>query len=352
MYGWALMNCPDTCDICNVECKDKLTNCDAYLQSNKGLCTSGDGKQWAYGNCMKSCKLAPYCTGGGGGGSNPTPNKPITAKPKPACGEGGCVDKETWCGSMYAEKGNAMCTGLYRDWASNTCRKTCDLCGKCDPKSSVWCGMDCWNSMCKYKGIDTAKCTGLFARGDPLSEEAKTEILEAHNKLRRKVSNGKQEGMPAATKAIPDLEWDDDLAKLAQRWMDQCIYKHDTARKTCKFDMVGQNIAQATSWSSDGAQPSSAAPWKSKAIDPWYSEVKYYVKYGLDPKKFQDGKHARGGAGLPQGEEVGHFTQVIWAKTTHVGCGYVYYKVGEDWTVNMACNYGPGGNMDGEAIYE
>ena len=51
--------------------------------------------------------------------------------------------------------------------------------------------------------------------------------------------------------------------------------------------------------------------------------------------------------------ETGHFTQLVWAKTTHVGCGYIKFKdASGSHATQIACNYGPAGNFEGQLIYK
>ena len=50
---------------------------------------------------------------------------------------------------------------------------------------------------------------------------------------------------------------------------------------------------------------------------------------------------------------IGHFTQVIWAETSRVGCGFTVYSL--DGAANQlfySCNYAPGGNMVDSQIYQ
>lgn len=53
---------------------------------------------------------------------------------------------------------------------------------------------------------------------------------------------------------------------------------------------------------------------------------------------------------------IGHFTQVIWAKSRYVGCGYTYYHytggVGYPYKQLYTCNYGPSGNYRGKPVYQ
>ena len=48
---------------------------------------------------------------------------------------------------------------------------------------------------------------------------------------------------------------------------------------------------------------------------------------------------------------TGHFTQVIWAETYKVGCGFIIYQEGKWYKRLYSCNYGHGGNMAKAAIY-
>ncbi|PSN37306.1 Venom allergen 3 [Blattella germanica] len=52
-------------------------------------------------------------------------------------------------------------------------------------------------------------------------------------------------------------------------------------------------------------------------------------------------------------EHTGHYTQVVWADTKYVGCGFIAYKKTDDWyTKYYVCNYGPGGNIEGGTMYK
>ena len=63
----------------------------------------------------------------------------------------------------------------------------------------------------------------------------------------------------------------------------------------------------------------------------WYSEVTSY--------DFATGQST-------DGQAVGHFTQVIWASTTELGCGIARCG-GQDIFV---CNYSPPGNYVGDEV--
>ncbi|VDL17574.1 unnamed protein product [Hymenolepis diminuta] len=137
-------------------------------------------------------------------------------------------------------------------------------------------------------------------------------VLDLHNEYRRQVATGKVSGQPAGSN-IHDLKWNSELAKKAQEWANKCIPDHDskTARRTSQFRYVGQNIA----YNSD----------VQKGIKEWFDE---HVNFNYYANKCAYGK------------VCGHYTQLVWAKTTDLGCGinmcdYKGFKL-----VNLVCNYG------------
>ena len=57
----------------------------------------------------------------------------------------------------------------------------------------------------------------------------KQAILHEHNKARQMLAQGKVGGQPAAMN-MREMIWDEELARIAQRWADQCMPGHDHAR--------------------------------------------------------------------------------------------------------------------------
>ena len=50
---------------------------------------------------------------------------------------------------------------------------------------------------------------------------------------------------------------------------------------------------------------------------------------------------------------TGHYTQVVWADTYKVGCGFTAYKASNGWYDKYyVCNYGPTGNRRGGSMYK
>lgn len=197
-------------------------------------------------------------------------------------------------------------------------------CQSCAPFDST--GTD--HTMCKYQ--DNSGCEKL-SRG--VSQAEIDEIITTHNILRQKVANGQEANQPSAAN-MKQMKWNDELAAIAQRWADQCTFGHDENRNTQTFPYVGQNVAIA--WSS--AETNNLAEFKNSAIDPWYGEVSDFSPNNIDPFVFST--------------DTGHYTQVVWAESTDVGCGYAYYLSDGQYTKLYVCNYGPGGNVISTSMYK
>nr|QEE04220.1 venom allergen [Scolopendra subspinipes] len=178
-----------------------------------------------------------------------------------------------------------------------------------------------------YYAVKPGTCNILFSG---LDEDQKKEIVNIHNKLRQKVANGNQPKQPSAMN-MNLLRWDDKLAHSAQTLSNTCIAKHKKPiLKT--YRSVGQNIGSG--WSSFTEK---TAKFKS-FIDAWYDEVKLF-----DSKKIQPFLYTKA---------YGHYTQVVWARTLAVGCGFTAYRDDKGvFNKIFVCNYGPSGNYPGSAVY-
>ncbi|KAH8335726.1 hypothetical protein KR074_012117, partial [Drosophila pseudoananassae] len=161
-----------------------------------------------------------------------------------------------------------------------------------------------------------------------ITAEEKSIILQEHNRLRQIVATGRYPGQPGAEN-MREIVWDDELAARAQKWADNCQFRHDPHRTINRFTM-GQNLAII--WSTapldadDGDFPS--------RIQSWFNEVQ---------------KYSFGDAWSPK---TGHYSQLVWGETSLVGCGYAEYKDTSKYNKLYVCNYGPGGNVVGYNPYE
>ncbi|EDX13105.1 scoloptoxin SSD552 [Drosophila simulans] len=170
-------------------------------------------------------------------------------------------------------------------------------------------------------------CNGkIIASG--ITAEERSIILQEHNRLRQIVATGRYPGQPGAEN-MREIVWDDELAARAQKWADNCQFRHDPHRTINRFTM-GQNLAII--WSTapldadDGDFPS--------RIQSWFNEVQ---------------KYSFGDAWSPK---TGHYSQLVWGETSLVGCGYAEYKDTSKYNKLYVCNYGPGGNVVGYNPYE
>lgn len=197
------------------------------------------------------------------------------------------------------------------------------------------------NSLCKYAG-PAKGCNPKFDMA-----AFKAAVMTEHNNIRKKVASGgyAAQSLPKATgSGIPPLQWDEGLACLAQRWVEQCVSGHDKSRKTDKFSYVGQNAYKY--WSSKTVTPSPT--FGSDATKAWFEgELPDWHKFQGSVKQFTKSSKTYSGKYPKFWMAVGHLTQVIWAKSTHIGCGMA---VGAKGTY-VVCNYGPAGNFINQPIY-
>ena len=203
--------------------------------------------------------------------------------------------------------------------------------------TDVTCRTGTQHTMCLFPASGpAANCSQPNAAASTVSAADISEILSAHNAIRQAVRAGQYaaNNLPAAS-VMPDLAWDAELAAVAQRWADQCQQGHDQCRSVPRFQ-VGQNAAWAWGY---------AKNWTSRAVDYWFhGELANFQQQNLTFTQ---------GTDRVSGQVIGHLTQVIWADTTLVGCGFtetfdVVYSLTKR---SYFCNYGPAGNIINQEIY-
>ena len=204
----------------------------------------------------------------------------------------------------------------------------------------------------------------LVATKADVTSDEQTKIVDRHNYYRNDASG-----------TIPELLWDDEIAKHAQTWANYLAenYSNTDAKngqsphaKVYQKDKhseddykEGENIARSTKhigyvadmpidtdleyvYNSSG--PAEELLDVNGSVDAWASEA-YYYDYITNKTN-------------TSGEIVGHYTQIIWKNTTKVGCGKAISKkltffnnikdVYFEWVV---CRYNPPGNFVGEKPY-
>ncbi|HVT35229.1 MAG TPA: CAP domain-containing protein [Nevskiaceae bacterium] len=146
-------------------------------------------------------------------------------------------------------------------------------------------------------------------------------MLEAHDTWRRPVGS-------------PDLLWSHEAAQQAQAWADELARNecqvHHSSEEQRRGDF-GENIYYY--WSSRPYEGYRRDP--ATVVSSWGKEIEFYDEQN-------DECHA------PAGRTCRHYTQVVWSRTTHVGCGRARCDAAEVWV----CEYSPRGNIYPVRPYE
>jgi len=186
-------------------------------------------------------------------------------------------------------------------------------------------------AVCSLSGAQGAIVKrSVCAQPTKLTDAQITQALQAHNNARATAGNNDASNMVA-------LEWDDDLARRSQDWAELCKWGHDLMT-SCDGDTVGQNLAM-----SGGGPSDLSAVDVSSYVEDWDSEKQFY------DISDQSCKNATG-----HSQVCGHYTQVVWAETTKVGCGIAKCSSvtnGFNNAVVFACDYSPAGNFIGKMPY-
>ena len=147
------------------------------------------------------------------------------------------------------------------------------------------------------------------------------EMLAAHNAARAGAR-------PTPKPALPELTWSDEAARVAQAYANQCKFEHNAKRGP-----YGENLAAA-------APPGSKTA--TQVVGDWVSEASDYT--------FASNK-------CTPGKVCGHYTQVVWRKTTQVGCATAICTKNSPFGAEFSkwqlwvCDYTPPGNMVGQKPY-
>ncbi|XP_066528098.1 peptidase inhibitor 16 [Hoplias malabaricus] len=152
-----------------------------------------------------------------------------------------------------------------------------------------------------------------------LSEDQKRQILQSHNIYRSQVN-------PPAADMI-SLVWGEELSLVAKAYSAKCIWDHNP---DLQKNEMGENLFIST-----------GAFKLEKALSDWFEER---TDYDYDNNT------------CPEDKMCGHYTQMVWAKTTRVGCEVHFCQTVESLDFKNAsllvCNYSPAGNVIGLKPYE
>lgn len=225
---------------------------------------------------------------------------------------------------------------LHFAFAANYCDLSCDF---FEEKIS--------HTVCDRKDV---KCgarpnCGSDFKVIPLNKALRRYVVDMHNYLRNKVALGDEKrGEQPKAADMSFMEYNEELEYIAQCWANACNGNpllHDNCRRTEKYNHVGQNLGFINS-SISFDKSNQIKPILKSLIFLWYDEVKNFNNQWINKTENREDV------------VVGHYTQLIWAQTTEIGCALSYYTTfnNRKWHhLLLVCNYGPGGNYLGLPVY-
>jgi len=163
--------------------------------------------------------------------------------------------------------------------------------------------------LCLFIWISLSSFRYVFYTPTEISEEHTINIekfVSRHNYYRRMVK-------------VPDVKWSEELAAVAQKWANRIAIRCELKHSKSDF---GENIY----WHSNMTR-------EEVVVDSWAKEKEL----------FKERKHI-----YKSGKGYGHYTQIIWKETTHIGAAVKNCRGGGQIWV---CNYNPRGNWIGEKVY-
>ncbi|KAI9589994.1 antigen 5 like allergen Cul n 1-like [Glossina fuscipes] len=201
----------------------------------------------------------------------------------------------------------------------------------------------CSPSLCE-RGVKHIGCNhdGKFAPTCPanhsiinIDDKMKEIILDLHNEKRNYIAGGSDRiHTPACRMAT--MQWDNELAYLAELNVKQCKMAHDKCHNTKAFRYSGQNLALLNYVNIDDSER-----MFSMAVSKWFSEsentpMDYIRAY---PAHLKD-------------RTIAHFTVLAIDRNNRVGCAASTYSIPEKFyrAYLIACNYARN-NVNGHQVY-
>lgn len=191
--------------------------------------------------------------------------------------------------------------------------------------------------------FDAALDTGLAMEAAVMASEPGAEVgrlagfTAAHNAARARAP---------ASPALPALSWSREVALVAQAYADKlaasCLDSLMHSEPETRNEW-GENLASYGIMGGTGREPNGSA---EGTVELWASELACYT-FG----PFESGTNATCTDACSRYGGCGHYTQLVWRETTHVGCGVADCAEGKWRKSYWVCNYDPTGNYRGELPY-
>jgi uncharacterized protein YkwD len=150
--------------------------------------------------------------------------------------------------------------------------------------------------------------------GSIVTKSDAQQALDFHNKARADVGS-------------PALQWSPELAKFAQEWADHLASDNCNVQHRPHSGEWAQKYGENIFWGSASSYN------VLNASESWYDEIKEYTYGELNESNWYG---------------PGHYTQMVWKNTTHVGIGVAECS---DGAIIIVADYDPPGNVMGEKPY-
>ncbi|CAA6822465.1 MAG: SCP-like extracellular [uncultured Thiotrichaceae bacterium] len=171
-------------------------------------------------------------------------------------------------------------------------------------------------------GVNTNDPTIIYKTRGHLSpiKVNQRQIISTHNKFRAKYG-------------LKRLSWSNELASYSQEWANTLKNNNACRMRHRPNNPYGENLSWASpvSWS-DGKRSIQQLS-SADVVNGWGNEDKFY--------NYQRNS-------CQQGQQCGHYTQMVWKDTTQVGCAVA---ICQDFSQVWVCNYNPPGNYIGKRPY-
>ncbi|VDO86186.1 unnamed protein product [Heligmosomoides polygyrus] len=189
------------------------------------------------------------------------------------------------------------------------------------------------------RDVSGTEIQGNCPTDNGMDETIRKTLVDKHNECRSLVAQGKAENPLGANGYAPKaarmrkMVYDCNIEMNAMKHAQKCQFAHSPSDQR---PGLGENIWAL--WTSGRYSLLDAA---KSAPESWFSELK---KAGMP----EDNILTLAVWNRPQ--MIGHYTQMVWQNTYHLGCGVKHCPSNNMYFV--VCQYGPTGNWLNTAVYD